>query len=673
VILALGQLKFLYFIGIPIFFRAIEIPILFDPKRRARWLLIVFVGVLITVITVAWMSISSGRVVSLQAETLAKERIPELREIGALQAAMSARVKQLYLSYSTGERLVWQEKYKEHAERVHAHVDALSQLSLSEMKRQQFLGMVKAFDLHAHRFDKEMAKGEDRSWDTLREHLASAQSVIDEMVVMLTMWSDEISVAAQKDGETALNGVARLTDLQLGFSVSVLLVSAFVLIALYARLKDQDELYRRAYFDDVTGLPNRWLLEEELRNKLEQKNAGFLQILRIDRLKIVASTYGHETADQLIKSTANWLQAHLDSQAVRCGLYRLNSDSLAIISKRNAGQVEAEYLAQDLASISEQSLSLGERDLRIALDIGISLFPGDGGNVSCLVRNADAALNAKSSGAHYRFFDKRMTDESTNWLVTEGLLRVALEKAEFELHYQPKQAADGKRTQGSEALIRWRQEGKLVSPAVFIPVAEDSGLIVPIGAWVLNEACRQWRAWADAGLPPLPIAVNISAQQFQDEAFPNLVAATLQNHAIPQGMIELEITEAVAADHPERVIATMQELKKTGVSLAIDDFGTGYSSLSYLKRFPIDTLKIDQAFIRTMGSSTEDAAIVNLILSLAKALSLKVVAEGVETPEQQAQLSALDCDLLLQGYLFSKPIPASDFAGWLQSSQTFTT
>lgn len=637
-----------------------------DPKRRARWLLIVFIGVMATVTTVAWMSINAGRAVSQQAETLAKERIPELREIGALQAAMSARVTQLYLCYSTGERLVWQQQYEERAQRVHAHVDALSRLSLSQMKRQQFLGMVQAFDLQAHLFDQEMAKGDERSWDTLREHLAGAQREVDEMAVMLTMWSDEISVAAQKSGESALNEVARLTELQLGFSLAVLLVSAFILIALYARLKDQDKLYRQAYFDDVTGLPNRWLLEEELHNKLEQKDTGFLKILRIDRLKIVASTYGHETADQLIKATANWLQARLDSRQDQCALYRLNSDSLAIISKLSAGSDEAERLAQDLACISDQPLALGERELRTALDIGIALFPGDGESVSCLVRNADAALNAKSSGNHYRFFEKRMTDDSASWLSTEGLLRVALDKAEFELHYQPKLSADGNQTKGSEALIRWRQADKLVSPALFIPVAEDSGLIVPIGTWVLKEACRQWRAWANAGLPPLPIAINISAQQFQDEAFPALVADALQEFAIPQGMIELEITEAVAADHPERVITTMQALKQAGVSLAIDDFGTGYSSLSYLKRFPIDTLKIDQAFVRAMGSSPEDAAIVNLIMSLAKSFKLKVVAEGVETPEQQAQLAALDCDLL-QGYLFSKPIPASDFASRLQT------
>lgn len=604
---------------------------------------------------------------SQQAETLTKGRIPELREIGALQVAMSARVTQLYLYYSTGERLVWQKNHKEYAERVQSHIDALNRLSLSQMKRQQFLAMVQAFDLQAYLFDQEMAKGEERSWDTLREHLAGAQSVIDEMDVMLEMWGDELGVAAQKDGESALGGVARLTELQLGFSVSVLLVSLFVLIALYARLKDQDELYRRAYFDDVTSLPNRWLLEEALHKKLEQKNTGFLQILRIDRLKIVASTYGHETADELIKAVVIWLQGRFDSNQNRYGLYRLNSDSLAIIGKDGVGQLEAERLAQALACISNQPLALGERELRVALEIGISLFPSDGDSASCLVRNADAALNAKSSGTHYRFFEKQMTEDSANWLVTEGLLRAALEKSEFELHYQPKQSVNGKQMLGSEALIRWRQEGKLVSPAFFIPVAEDSGLIVPIGTWVLNEACRQWRAWDDAGLPPLPIAVNISAQQFQNETFPALVAITLQNHAIPRGMIELEITEAVAANHPERVIATMQALKQTGVSLAIDDFGTGYSSLSYLKRFPIDTLKIDQTFVQAMGSSTEDATIVNLIISLAKSLNLKVVAEGVETPEQHAQLALLDCDLL-QGYLFSKPISAIDFANRLQCS-----
>jgi diguanylate cyclase (GGDEF)-like protein len=640
-----------------------------DPKRGARLLISAFVVVVGVVVTVASMSIRAGKVVSQQTEALAGQSIPELREMSGLQAAMSDRVTQLYLSYSVAERFSGQEGYRKQAERVHDYVDALSKLSLPAMKRQQFLALVQSFDLQAHLFDLEMAKGTGRDWDVLREHLAGAQRVIDEMEAMLAMWREEIGARAQKSGESALDEVGGLTQLQLGFSFAVLLVSAFVLIALYARLKDQEQLYRQAWFDDLTGLPNRWQLEKDLQQQFEQQATGCLQILRIDRLKIVASTYGHETADQLVQATVDWLQTRLVLNNRQAGLYRLNSDSLAIVCECSSARGDAEQLAYGLASISDKPFNLGERDLRIALEIGIALFPEDGESASCLIRNADAALNARSAGVHYRFFEKRLTEESASWLSTEGLLRQALEKQEFELHYQPKLSAAGISTQGSEALIRWRQGGKLVSPALFIPVAEESGLIVPIGTWVLYEACRQWRAWADAGLPPLPVAVNVSAQQFQDEAFPRLVANALQQYVIPQGMIELEITEAVAADHPERVIATMQQLKLAGVSLAIDDFGTGYSSLSYLKRFPIDTLKIDQAFVRAMGSSTEDAAIVELVMSLAKALDLKVVAEGVETLEQQAQLAALDCDLL-QGYLFSKPIPASDFALRLHSSQS---
>jgi diguanylate cyclase len=641
-----------------------------DPKRRARLLILVFVVVVGIVVTVASMSIRAGRLVTQQTEALAGKNIPELREMSGLQAAMSDRVTQLYLSYSIAKRMSSLEDYRVRAARVHSHVDALSKLNLPAMKRQQFLGLVQAFDLQAHQFDLEMAKGAERDWDVLREHLAGAQHVIDDMEAMLAMWRGEIGARAQESGASALDEVGRLTQLQLGFSFAVLLVSAFVLIALYSRLKDQDRLYRQAWFDELTGLPNRWQLEKDLRQRIEQQATGSLQILRIDRLKIVASTYGHETADQLVQATVDWLQSRLVSNNKRAALYRLNSDSLAIVCECSAARGDAEQLAQGLASISDKPFNLSERDLRIALEIGIALFPEDADSASCLIRNADAALNARLAGVQYRFFEKQMTEDSASWLSTEGLLRQALEKQEFELHYQPKLSADGIRIQGSEALIRWRQGGKLVTPALFIPVAEESGLIVPIGTWVLYEVCRHWRAWADAGSPPLPVAVNVSAQQFQDEAFPALVADALRQYGIPPGMIELEITEAVAADHPERVIATMSKLKSAGVSLAIDDFGTGYSSLSYLKRFPIDTLKIDQAFVRAMGSSTEDAAIVELIMSLAKALSLKVVAEGVETPEQQVKLAALDCDLL-QGFLFSKPMPAADFAIRLQSAKDF--
>lgn len=638
-----------------------------DPRRRARQLLLIFVGVLLAVVSIAWLSIDAGKGVRQQAETLARQRIPELGEIRALQAVVAARVEQLYLSYARGERLVTQPHYNEYAERVHLHVDALTRLGLNQMKRVQLLDLVRAFDWHAHEFDLEMMRGDQRSWDTLREHLAAAQASIDGINAMLLMWSDELGKSADNDGVLALAGVARLTALQIGFSGAVLVVAAFVLIALYARLKDQDELYRRAYFDDVSGLPNRRSLEKTLANRLARSGGGSLQILRLTRLQRVASTYGHGTADQLIQGTVQRLADGLQAQRLEGELFRLNSDSLAVIGP--PGGVEAaKKLAGALAVLAEETVTVAGRDLRIGLAIGIALFPEDSSDVACLIRDADAALQGANGDSPVRFFDRQITAESEQWLRLEGQLRTALKQSEFELHYQPKVRAVGQQTYGSEALIRWRQDGKLVSPGVFIPVAEESGLIVPIGTWVLMAACRQWREWADAGLPPLPIAVNVSAQQFQDEAFPDLVAEALQRHAIPEGMIELEITEAVAADDPERVIATMSALKRAGVSLAIDDFGTGYSSLAYLKRFPIDTLKIDQAFVRAMTHSTEDAAIVRMILGLAASLRLKVVAEGVETEAQQHGLAAENCDLL-QGYLFSKPLPAGEFARWLHAEK----
>ncbi len=630
-------------------------------KHRAKRLIAIFAMVFCVAGLVIWLTLTSGQTLIAQSKQLTDYRIPELREISRLQMTMSARASQLYLYYANFDSDMWQQQDQKYIEQTVRQLEMLRHLNLTRVEGKKFVALVDEFSTSAIRFDEEMKKNDERDWDLLRSHLAQAQQVTDQISALVGMWSDDINQSAQTSGMLALNQVNHLTQLQLGFSLTVMLISAFVLITLYARLKDQDELFRMAYFDSLTGLPNRQRLEDDLAALLsaDSNGRGALFVVQIDRIKVIASTYGHAISDQLIIQIVRGIEQM--ARVSKGRLYRVNTDSLAVICQKSCELQTALAMAKALASICDSSFVLGERTLTTKLSIGVALFSEQRELATSIIRNAVAALTHQKRNSNIHFFEDHMTAESELWLSTESALRAALANNEFELHYQPKVCAKTQATVSSEALIRWRRDGKLISPAQFIPVAEESGLIVPIGNWVLLEACRQWQSWHEAHLPQLPIAVNISAQQFLDPTFLMHVDDTLKRYEIPSAMIELEITEAVATYDPDIAVIMMGKLKALGVTLAIDDFGTGYSSLSYLKRFPVDTLKIDIAFVRNIHTSSDDHAIASMILALGKQLDLKVVAEGVELKAQQELLTTMGCDIL-QGYLFSRPIPAAEFA-----------
>ncbi|MEE9494117.1 MAG: GGDEF domain-containing phosphodiesterase [Gammaproteobacteria bacterium] len=319
-------------------------------------------------------------------------------------------------------------------------------------------------------------------------------------------------------------------------------------------------------------------------------------------------------------------------------------------------------VAGALLDLSVTPMRLQERELSVTCSIGMASVTGHAQSLDGLLKHADTALRdvMLAGGSSYLVYNDAMDNEAEQMLSIENDLRLAIQRNELELFYQPKIDPLDSRVACAEALLRWRKQGELVSPGVFIPIAEQTALIIPIGEWVLRTACEQWKQWSEDGLSCVPIAVNISAQQFRLADFPAQVQAILDSAGMPPQMLELEITEEAATGDQQQVIATMHALKGIGVTLAIDDFGTGYSSLSYLKHFPLDVLKVDQSFIREMLCSQDDQAIVEMIVSLAHRLAFKVVAEGVETVEQQRFLEALGCDLL-QGFLFSRPLPANDF------------
>ena len=430
----------------------------------------------------------------------------------------------------------------------------------------------------------------------------------------------------------------------------------------------EERIHRLSYHDLLTNLPNRALLLDRIGHGIaaarrDGKHAALL-FLDLDRFKDVNDSLGRTVGDALLREIAGRLVGAVRAEDT---VARVGPDLfVAFLPHLDAG-AEAAVVARKLLAQVAEPLALGEHALRMTACVGAAVFPDDGGDAEVLMQHADAALHhAMAAGRdRFEFFAPEFNAAAKERLALENELRVAVDAQQFELHYQPQlQLADG-RVFGVEALLRWRhpQHG-LVPPGRFIPLAEDSGLIVPIGTWVLEEACRQGRAWLDAGLPPLTMAVNVSVLQFLQPDFTALVARTLAATGLPPCQLELEVTESIIMEESQYVVATLHELRALGVQLAIDDFGTGYSSLSYLRRLAVGRLKVDQSFVRGSVDSCDDAAITAAIIGMAHSLRLRVIAEGVETPAQADFLRAQGCEEA-QGFLFSKPLPAAAATAFL--------
>ncbi len=429
------------------------------------------------------------------------------------------------------------------------------------------------------------------------------------------------------------------------------------------------QMTHSAQHDLVTSLPNRLLLNDRITQSISlarrQDRPIAIIFLDLDRFKYINDSLGHATGDKLLQSVSKRLLAGVRGSDT---VSRQGGDEFVILLSDISYPEDAATSARKiLLSLSAPHFIEGQ-DLHIDGSIGISIYPEDGEDAETLIKNADTAMyHAKEKGRNnFQFFTAEMNLMAVERQSLEGSLRRALEREEFLLHYQPKVNLDTGEITGVEALIRWRQADRgLVPPSQFVPIAEDCGLILPIGRWVLREACRQARAWQDAGLPPLPIAVNVSAVEFRDKGFVESVRTILSETGLEARYLELELTEGVLMEDAESTASVLQELKKVGVHLAVDDFGTGYSSLSYLRQFPIDVLKIDQSFVHQIVADPNDTAIVSAIINMGKSLKHHVVAEGIETREQRAYLQTQSC-AEGQGYLFSRPLAAAQFAQLLQ-------
>ncbi|WP_408601028.1 putative bifunctional diguanylate cyclase/phosphodiesterase [Pseudomonas sp. PLMAX] len=423
------------------------------------------------------------------------------------------------------------------------------------------------------------------------------------------------------------------------------------------------ELTQLALHDTLTGLPNRVLLADRIDQGMSRVDTEggclALMFIDLDGFKPVNDAFGHHMGDQLLREVSLRLREDLRGQDT---LARIGGDEFVLLVQLSEPD-DAMNLAARQVSLIGRSFRVADHDLQISASVGIALYPGNGQTAHELLMNADAAMyHAKGTGKNgYSFFDASMNSNARKQLQLLQDLRNAVEQKEFSLHYQPKFDANNGRPVGAEALLRWEHptQGMLL-PDKFIELAEKTGLIIPIGEWVLNEACRQMREWYVLGYTDWRIAVNLSALQFCHVGLVQSVAKALATHRLPANSLTLEITETTAMSDADASMTVLQELSDMGVDLSIDDFGTGYSSLMYLKRLPANELKIDRGFVRDLERDSDDAAIVSAIVALGQALGLRIVAEGVETGSQQDFLTQLGCDSL-QGYLLGHPLPAERF------------
>lgn len=452
------------------------------------------------------------------------------------------------------------------------------------------------------------------------------------------------------------------------------------------RKRAELQIHQLAYFDALTGLPNRGHFrrhaERALRAAQRNKQRLALIFLDLDEFKFINDTLGHDAGDELLCTIADYLQdsvrasdlvAKQDTEdAGEPSLSRLGGDEFTVLLPNLRGSEGAAKVAERILDKLRSPIKIQGKEFFITGSLGIALYPDDGEGVDTLLKNADIAMyHAKQGGKNsYRFYARHMDERVQARLSMESKLKRALERAELELHYQAKVEIATGRVIGVEALLRWQNSAMgQVSPARFIPVAEETGLIVPIGEWVLHTACRQGQAWREAGLVARNIAVNLSSHQFRRGGLVETVEQALASTGWDARWLELELTESVIMENAEDTICVLNQLKAMGVTLSVDDFGTGYSSMAYLKRFPLDVVKIDRSFVNDITSDPNDATIVRAIIALARGLNLTSIAEGVETEQQLEFLRKHGCDQI-QGYLVNRPVPAEQMESLLRTDQS---
>ncbi len=439
-------------------------------------------------------------------------------------------------------------------------------------------------------------------------------------------------------------------------------------------VRKQDHLYRLAHFDTLTGLPNRLLFFDRLQQALAQaaRHGTLLgvMLLDLDRFKTINDSFGHAAGDALLQEVGRRIGGCIRDEDT---VARLGGDEFTLLLPDVRQTQHVALVASKIIDALQQPFQLSGYEVTVNTSIGIALYPHDR-DAGTLIKHADSAMykSKEDGGNGYRFYTGEMDSAGLRRLSMEGQLRKAIARGELVLHYQPQTELASGHILGAEALVRWQHpELGMISPAEFIPLAEETGLIVPIGEWVLRNACAQNRVWQDAGLQPLRVAVNVSARQFQHSDLHETIYTALKDSGLDAPFLEVELTESILMQNTAASLQALHALSAMGTQISIDDFGTGYSSLAYLKRFPIDMLKIDRQFVQDIAADPDNAVIVQAIIALAHALGIKAIAEGVESEAQIAFLHAHDCDAI-QGYYVSEPLSADDFALFLRTSSMAT-
>jgi diguanylate cyclase (GGDEF)-like protein/PAS domain S-box-containing protein len=435
----------------------------------------------------------------------------------------------------------------------------------------------------------------------------------------------------------------------------------------------EEKMKYMAYHDALTDLPNRWYIQSYLENYIVDEKTGQsilgVILLDLDHFKVINDSLGHDAGDHLLKEVARRLKAVTDNRDII--LARFGGDEYILLVPCLSEEEKIFFVCEKIMQAMENPFYIYGQKFNVSASFGISFYPKDGSDLHTLIKNADLAMyRSKEKGRNcYTFYNPMMKKHAVERMDLEILLRKALEKNEFILHYQPKIDLKTGQTYGFEALIRWKKsENQILYPDSFIHIAEETGLIIPIGEWAMREACRQCKEWHDAGYDHLTVSVNLSPKQFYKHNLEECVVSVLEETGLAPWALELELTEGIVMEHPEEAAIVLQNLKDLGIKLSIDDFGTGFSSLSYLKIFPIDTLKIDKSFIMNLERDEANATIASAVISLAHSLNLKVVAEGVENKEQYQFLMLGSCDLV-QGYYISKPVEAGEIMNLLKKHE----
>ncbi len=478
------------------------------------------------------------------------------------------------------------------------------------------------------------------------------------------LWQGEV-INRRKDGDTytQLLTISTVSDEQGG---------VIQYVGTFSDITEQKAALQKiefmAYHDALTGLPNRLLGEQRAREAMVRAHRYGYQVavlfMDLDHFKLVNDTYGHSVGDQLLQEVASRLRAQVRAEDTLC---RISGDEFMIILEHLRDSTNVASTCDHVLAALVEPYQIDGRMVQTSISAGVALYPGDGDSVADLLRKADTALfEAKQAGRNtYRFFDASMNHRVVEFVETRDALAQAVQNGEFELHYQPQIRLQDQAVVGAEALLRWRHPVKgLLAPGQFVSVAEQSGLIVPIGAWALQQACGQMKVWLNAGLPIKSLAVNLSAVQFRTGDIEKTVVDALTQAQLSPAYLELELTESILINDKDKALGILKRLKDRGLRLSIDDFGTGYSGMAYLKRFHVDKLKIDASFAADAGKDPDDTAIVRAILQVAQTLGLETTAEGVERPETAAVLREMGCTHI-QGYVYARPMPADEFEAWV--------